>query len=139
MKPEQINVTHLIQPHFNPSFNHEGFPSLDQNGCIPPNLISLILDVYENQTEKTLTQAPNNVITTGDGKFWTTWNLIFFVREKVKRVKKRPLLYLPNGTPLFESDRGATVARERNVADNYISKDNSRTTSTPAQPPKPPH
>lgn len=139
MKPEQINVTHLIQPRFNPSFNHEGFPSLDQNGCIPPNLISLILDVYENQTEKTLTQAPNNVITTGDGKFWTTWNLIFFVREKVKRAKKGPLLYLPNGTPLFETDRGATVAAQVTHRDDSIRRQNQATTSTSNQPSKPPH
>ena len=96
-----MNVSHLMQPAFNPNFPQQPLkPNLTSTTFIPPNVVGKILEVYEKGTLKDLAKLPNNIISAEDGSFWTTWNFILWLKSQIK---KTPILFTVRGEPIYSS------------------------------------
>ncbi len=52
--------------------------------AIPDVVLKNILMVYEVGRKKDIAKLPNNLICLRNGDFWTTWDKVIEMREKIK-------------------------------------------------------
>lgn len=61
------------------------------NRCnmIPLQVVEDIIMVYEFGNPKYLDDLPNNLICKRDGNFWTTWDYVLSLRNKIVEIRRQ--------------------------------------------------